>query len=154
MAKTNKRRRIIKRLDNLVREVVRLRDDNTCQRCGKRVEGSDSQPSHVIPKGRCLYLRWDLLNVKLLCMACHRWWHLNPIAAAEWFKAKFPARYAYVKQYEHQRAAFKIADLERIEEVLKEKRDEPKKRIKTSSENRDGNKRDRIGGNSVGNICD
>jgi len=104
MAKTNKRRRIIKRLDNLVREVVRLRDDNTCQRCGKRVEGSDSQPSHVIPKGRCLYLRWDLLNVKLLCMACHRWWHLNPIAAAEWFKAKFPARYAYVKQYEHQRA--------------------------------------------------
>jgi len=53
---------------------------------------------------------------------------LNPIAAAEWFKAKFPARYAYVKQHEHQRANFKVADLERIEEVLKEKRDELKER--------------------------
>jgi len=120
MAKTP-RQRIVKRLDDLLREIVRLRDNDTCQKCGKTVYGSNSQPSHVIAKGRCLLLRWDLLNVKLLCNSCHRWWHLNPINAASWFADRFPSRYDYVKQYEYKLSRMRMSDFQQIESLLKAK---------------------------------
>ena len=115
------RQKATKRLDGLLREIVRIRDENRCQWCGKSVKGSNSQPSHVIPKARCLHLRWDLLNVKLLCMSCHQKWHLNPVAGAEWFKSAYPARYEYVLAMQHKTTHWKKADYERIEANLKEK---------------------------------
>lgn len=125
--KTKNRRAIVKRLDTLLRDIIRLRDENTCQRCGRRVEGSNSQPSHVIPKSRSLGLRWNLLNVKLLCIACHRWWHLNPFEAGFWFAEQWPARYVYLQNREHKLVrSWKALDLEAVEAQLKEKLEELK----------------------------
>lgn len=86
-----------KQLDAIVRKILLARDVNgagasSCRRCG-RIEGSVVlQVSHVLPKGRYPWLRFDLDNVILLCRACHCWWHENPVNSGEWFRENFPAQ--------------------------------------------------------------
>lgn len=96
--KKSRRQLLQKELEELLKQCVRARDKDTCQRCEKLVYGSNSQTSHVIPKSQNTHLRYDLANVKLLCNYCHmHWWHGdNPIEPVNWFKAKFPGRYKYV----------------------------------------------------------
>lgn len=94
--KTN-RQKLMKQLDLVSRKLVYLRDDYTCQHCGKRSE-TDYQASHVIPVSAGSKLRWDEQNMKVLCYNCHlHWWHKNPLEAAEWFTEKFPERRAYLE---------------------------------------------------------
>ena len=90
------RQKLIKKLDDLCREYIKLRDDYTCQKCGK--SGTKQiHWSHVIPRSAGNRLRWDVLNSKTLCAYCHRrWWHSNPMEAMEWFKDKFPDRARYI----------------------------------------------------------
>lgn len=122
------------KLTDLVREAVRLRDNNCCQWCGKPVRGSNSHSSHVIPKSRSLFLRYDLLNVKVLCTYCHRKWHDNPLAAAEWFKARFPARWNYLKELEHKQVRWRMDDLRQIQKGLEEKIKELKEALSSGKE--------------------
>ncbi|MEO5335154.1 MAG: hypothetical protein H7839_24340 [Magnetococcus sp. YQC-5] len=68
-------------------------------------------------------LRWDLVNVKLLCASCHWWWHTVPLAAAEWFKSKYPARHAYLLSAERI-GEYRNDDLAEKLEQLKTKLDE------------------------------
>ena len=127
MAKKTPRQRIVKRLDDLLREVIRLRDDDTCQKCGKKVYGSNSQPSHVIPKSQSLLLRWHLWNVKLLCNACHRLWHLNPLDSAFWFRHQWPVRNEYLQARKYIIGrSWKMSDFQKVETALKEKLSELK----------------------------
>jgi 5-methylcytosine-specific restriction endonuclease McrA len=91
---------LTKKLDDIIREKVRKRDKYTCQWCGKKVSGFDSQMSHTIPKGRCTYLRWDMQNVVLLCSFCHiEKWHKLSLGR-KWFDAKYPKRVKYLEQHE------------------------------------------------------
>ncbi len=101
MARKLSRKGLIKKLDGLCREITRIRDGNRCQYCGKYVTGSESQPSHVVPKGKgASRRRFDLLNIKTLCLAHHvPWWHQNPTESGLWFAEKFPARHAYLNIY-------------------------------------------------------
>lgn len=100
MARKVSRKGLIKKLDTLCRKIVRIRDRDTCQRCLKHVEGCDSQPSHVVPKGNgASKRRFDLLNIKILCLHDHQWWHLNPSESGPWFQARFPARDKYLDIY-------------------------------------------------------
>ncbi len=101
MAKKSERKKLTDKLDVLCRVIIRLRDDNRCQKCNKYITGSDSQPSHVIAKGNgASKRRFDLLNIKLLCNHHHiPWWHKNPLESGEWFKEKFLARYNYLEIY-------------------------------------------------------
>ncbi len=100
MAKKSKRKKLTEKLDKLCREIVRLRDKDTCQKCGKKIYGSNSHPCHVVPKGNGASLRrFDLLNIFLGCMFCHRWWHENPTESGIWFEILFPARYGYLEIY-------------------------------------------------------
>lgn len=94
MART--RKGLVKALDDIVREIVRVRDDHRCQWCGKPVHGFDSQVSHIISR-KYYALRWDLLNVILKCASCHFKWHDDPTQGAEWFKTKFRARWEYLQ---------------------------------------------------------
>ena len=90
-----------KKLTKLCYEYIKIRDKNTCQHCEKYVEGSNAHPSHVIPKSRSKFLRWDDSNIKILCFHCHmQWWHQNPLKAGVWFKDKFPHRAEYVEKNE------------------------------------------------------
>ena len=94
MAKRNPRKTLENKLDKLCREVIRIRDNKTCQKCGKGYDKMDC--SHVIPRGN-KRLRWDLKNLKQLCSRCHIWWwHDSPLEARRWFKDKFPDRYQYL----------------------------------------------------------
>ena len=90
-----------KKLTALCYEYIKIRDKNTCQRCKKYVEGSNAHPSHVIPKSKSKYLRWDDSNIKIMCFNCHiQWWHLNPLKAGIWFKETFNERANYVEKNE------------------------------------------------------
>jgi hypothetical protein len=38
------------------------------------------------------------MNVLPMCRRCHKfWWHEEPGDAWEWFKSKYPGRYAYLE---------------------------------------------------------
>ena len=101
----DERKRLLKALDDVCREIVRLRDGNQCQiahHCrGGIIKGSNSQPCHVIAKGKgASRRRFDLLNIFLGCNPCHRWWHNSPIESSGWFWGKWPHRGDYlVKEY-------------------------------------------------------
>ena len=83
----------------LVKEIVSIRDKDICQKCGKKVYGSNRQRSHVIPVSAGNKLAFDPMNIKILCFHDHMaWWHKNPLEAYEWFKTKFPERASYLEQ--------------------------------------------------------
>ena len=111
--KNSKRVRATTRLDELCKLITRLRDDDTCQRCDKKVYGHNSHTSHVVFKGNgASWRRFDLLNLKLLCHYDHRnWWHAQPTESGKWFKKKFPARDEYLEKYRYGKPA-KISDAE------------------------------------------
>lgn len=91
------RKTLRKKLDTLVKNIVRERDNYTCQHCGKNVIGSDCHVSHVIPVSAGLRLAYDPINMKVLCYHCHiNWWHKNPLSAGEWFGRAFPERMEYL----------------------------------------------------------
>ncbi len=100
MAKKSERKKLLKKLDDLIRLIIRLIANDCCEKCGKYVQGSDSQVCHVVAKGNgASKRRFDLINVFLGCMHCHRWWHLNPTESGIWYAEKWPHRNAYLKIY-------------------------------------------------------
>ncbi len=114
------RRKLKDKLDVICREIIRIRDDNRCQRCHKPVEKSNAHCSHVIPKSRGDTLRWDLINLKLLCFHCHiNKWHKDPMEAYEWFAKAFPARWRYLESRRHTSVKFTIQDLKDLRDELK-----------------------------------
>ena len=97
--KKSPRKKLKERCEKLVKEIVKIRDNYTCQICGKRVEGTNCHASHVIPVSAGLMTAYDPLNLKVLCFHHHmNFWHKNPIEAGEWFKNKFPERYEYLQE--------------------------------------------------------
>jgi len=95
------RKKLIKQLDELTKQVVRLRDEWVCQKCEKYIVHDTStgkmfaHTAHIVSRSRH-FLRWDILNLVLLDMNCHRWGHRHPLEFAEWFKKRFPARWLYL----------------------------------------------------------
>lgn len=124
----SKRKRLTDRLDEVCLKVLRLRDDNRCQKCGKPIKGVNSHPCHVVAKGYGASLRrWDLLNIFLGCIYCHRWWHDNPTESGKWFAGRFPARESYLEIYRYGKPAkISTPDMETLYEVLKRKLEELK----------------------------
>ena len=90
--------KIKKECDKLIKDIIKIRDKNICQRCGKLTSGSDCHGSHVIPVSAGNKLAFDEMNLKVLCTYHHlQWWHKNPIEASAWFEKKFPDRAAYLE---------------------------------------------------------
>jgi len=99
MAKKSEKRKIKDKLDKVIKTIVKIRDNYTCQHCQKKVEGSDCHGSHVIPVSRDGRLAFEPLNIKVLCYHCHlNWWHKHPIEAGEWFTSTFPERWEFLQQ--------------------------------------------------------
>ena len=111
------------RLDELCRKIIRLRDDNKCQICHKAIEGSNSQPCHVVAKGAgASWRRFDLTNIFLGCMYDHRWWHNNPTESGKWFAEKWPHREEYLEKYRYGKPAqIKDAEMEQLIAEYKQK---------------------------------
>ena len=103
----SERARLTDRLDELILKIIRIRENDTCQRCHKECYGQDSQTSHIIPKKNgASWRRFDLDNVQLLCYTCHlQWWHKNPTEAGVWFSTYFPDLDIYLEKYRHNKPA-------------------------------------------------
>ena len=109
-----------KKLTKLIAEKVIERDKSTCQYCGKIVDGSNRHISHVIPKSMGNRLRWDLINLKVLCFHHHlHFWHKNSVEAGEWFQKKFPERWAYLLKHKNETVKWKIDGYIKMIEELK-----------------------------------
>ena len=109
--KKSNKTKLKEKLEKLLKEYIRKRDNMTCQWCGKVVQGSNCHVSHVIPKSHGNVLRFDIMNLKILCFHCHLGcWHKNPIEAAEWFKGKFPLRWEYLQQEKEKLVKFTEED--------------------------------------------
>ena len=115
------RKKLMDKLDKLCREIIIIRDENKCQKCGKYVEKKNAHCSHVIPRSHGNKLRWDLWNLKLLCFHCHiNWWHKNPCDSGEWFKSKFPKRWEYLEANKNIVRKYTIDDLKELIKYFKE----------------------------------
>jgi len=114
------------KLDKVNREIILIRDDHRCQKCGIYVEGCNAHCSHVIAKGvGASQRRFDLLNLKLLCYHHHiNWWHMQPTEAGPWFRATFPVRDKYLDKYRDQGPS-KITTVE-MRELLDERKEKLK----------------------------
>lgn len=113
------RSKIIKKLDELIKTQAKIRDKYTCQKCGKKLEGSNAHGSHVIPVSAGNKLRWDIQNIKTLCYHCHlNWWHKNPVEAGHWFTFQFPDRWEYL-QANRGIKIYKTFELQELLESLK-----------------------------------
>lgn len=99
--KKGERKKLTEKLDGLVKQILRLRENFICEKCGKPVKDSDAQTGHIVAKDNgASWRRFDLLNVSLFCGRCHLgWWHKQPLDATEWYKDKYPARYEYLSKY-------------------------------------------------------
>jgi len=101
MPKT-KLRKLKEKADELVKQIVRLRDEWTCQKCDKYLvhdtpgQRKNIHTVHIMPRSSGNVLRWDLLNVCVGCFHCHQRSHIR--ADLQWFKNKFPARWEYLHQ--------------------------------------------------------
>ena len=111
--KLTNRKKLIKKLDKLAGEYIRLRDNSICGVCGKAVEGANCHVSHIIPRSRGNRLRWDEQNLMVKCYHHHiNWWHKHPVEAGLWFAETYPQRWEYLKKEEARGAKkFTIMDL-------------------------------------------
>lgn len=74
------------RTDILFSEYIRLRDNWTCQKCGKTfIQGVDSRGLHCahmwFGRGN-IKTRWEPLNCLALCIGCHNWLGQHPARCA------------------------------------------------------------------------
>jgi hypothetical protein len=111
---------IVGKLDKVTRQIVKLRDDYTCQRCLNRPSPQGCHCAHIY--GRNAHrLRWDLLNNICLCYGCHQWGHSNPTAFKDWFREKYPHRMAHIEPIFYQAPRPDWPDKEALLEQHKQK---------------------------------
>lgn len=77
----NERKKLIAKLDDLVRQVIRLRDTH-CSCCKKKL-GEDIQVSHFVTR-RIHAVRWNLKNVSGSCPGCNLRHNFNPVPYARY----------------------------------------------------------------------
>lgn len=76
--------------DDLFSLYIRMRDNWTCQRCGKRDErrGPAIQCAHIFSR-RHWATRHSPDNAIALCFQCHAYFTGNPLVFARWCREKF-----------------------------------------------------------------
>jgi len=116
------RKKLVKWLDKHTPQVVKMRDDYICQRCGKSVRGCGCHWAHIYSR-RDHSLRWDLLNALTLCCGCHRWFDGNGLDSTDWFKDKWPHRFEYLhkKKIETRTKQMSLDDLRDLKEYMQRK---------------------------------
>ena len=124
------RKRLEDRIWKVVQQIVRIRDNYTCQKCGRYHrpdpgEGRNLDCSHVFGRGaqRDPFMKWEPQNVKLMCFRCHQWYAECPTESGEWFAEKFPERLEYLRQLMLDRkgtGTVSLVDLEELHDKLKQ----------------------------------
>ena len=94
--KSSPKTRIKNRLWRALILYIRKRDENTCQWCLKKSYGKNAHTSHVLGRAQDGRLKFDPINLKLLCYRCHLVWHESPPISGMWFREHFPERWQYI----------------------------------------------------------
>lgn len=87
------RRGEIQELDRLCRQLIFLRDHETCQRTGSKKR---LQWCHVFSRG-IHSLRWEPDNSLVLSAGSHLKAHLQPLEFSRWFEETHPDRAAHLR---------------------------------------------------------
>jgi len=71
------RKRLVKKLDDLCRKILRIRDQKPegffkCISCQRVLQIETANVGHYISR-RYESLRWDLRNINLQCPSCNKW---------------------------------------------------------------------------------
>jgi len=111
-------------LDKLWAEVIKLRDNYTCQRCGKKYKPGDRglDAAHVVSR-RYRATRYLPANGVALCTGCHLFLHARPDEFRRWFEAKYPFKYSFLLEatkWKPKRLDDERRILEETRQVLKE----------------------------------
>lgn len=95
---SKRKSRLKAQLWEVMKTYIKQRDKMTCQWCGKKITSPhDAHTSHVKSKKLYPNLKFDPMNLKLLCYHCHiQKWHKDPDDAITWFKNKFFDRWQYI----------------------------------------------------------
>ncbi len=91
-------------LDQLFSQVIRTRDNWTCQRCGRYFPEGSRQGldcSHFFGRAN-RGTRWDEENACAHCRGCHAYFTANPILFTEWVQSRLgPERYQLLSVRAH-----------------------------------------------------
>lgn len=112
-AKRPTKTKLFKKLDKIISAKIKERDNYTCQRCEKEVQGVNCQWCHIITRSN-KRLRWDLNNSLVMCYYCHRLWHSSPIESTEWFAGKFKDRYDYLMESKNELHTYSVSELQEL----------------------------------------
>lgn len=82
---TSERKKLIKQLDQAVRDVVFKYDPHYCVTCGKTER---LQLGHLITRAR-YGVRWDLMNCHIQCAGCNYRHEFQPEIYTRWFIQKY-----------------------------------------------------------------
>lgn len=104
------RRAVERKLDDLCRKLVVLRrDQNTCQRCGKRGEDGHRIEWCHVRKRNAKSIQWTPWNTLGLCgprlnsTSCHHWFDTHPTEAVAWWAEKWPERALQLEAWRHEK---------------------------------------------------
>lgn len=95
---------LVRRLDNLARDICKRKANFTCARCGMQGDSTTIQWAHI--EGRRKkggLLRWSQNNCLALCAGefsnhCHYWFDNNKIASSEWLRKAYPEKYNWLHE--------------------------------------------------------
>ena len=97
---------------------AKKRDDYTCQKCGKKVEGMNAHGSHILNEGSYPLMSAEVKNLITMCYYCHiNWWHKNPFEAVAWFDNKWPGRYQELREMAEEKKTHVVNWPKRWEEI-------------------------------------
>jgi len=118
--KKSKRRAIVRKLDKLWAEIVKIRAGYRCQRCGKK---SNNLQAHHICGRRKYSTRWVIENGVALCAACHILVQENFVEASELVKKVLEKEvYEALKKRAEMVIKYTTNELEELLQMLEERR--------------------------------
>ena len=108
-------RRLIAECDDLVRAIIRKRD-NACVTCGKTREQGRLDVGHLIKRGKHS-VRWDLTNCNAQCSGCNLRHNHYPEYYEMWFIKKY-GPLAYMNLIEKSQKIVTHTEIEAIRDNL------------------------------------
>jgi len=98
MARKITKKGLIRKKDCEWKDIIRERDNYTCQICGKKIN-KYAHSHHIVPR-QLKELRWDVNNGITLCFNHHKVGsyspHQNALWFSEWMMINRPTQYCYL----------------------------------------------------------
>ena len=125
--KRTERQRIYKRLDDLIRELLKKDYELKCVTCGKGIGWFHPQTnpyglqvSHYISR-RFASVRWDLKNVHPMCSSCNYMHNVNPAPYTDFMLKVYGKKVLNDLDKKRRNLVLNLSDLRDLEEKLKSK---------------------------------